>query len=335
MLNENIIVTGIGFACVDIIGAPIDKRIQLGGTTGNVIAILSKLSLQTNIFLPSYNDESNSMFQRDLRNKGVNIIQFLKTSLRTPRIIEIINNDMSHKFLTTCPECKQKLNEIVLPNEKHIIESASHIINSNVIFFDRISPGVKKAIEIARQGRTWSFYEPNGCRFYNQLLAVSKTVDIIKFSDDRLNDSLAERLREDLKSEVTKLIIVSLGSKGVKYCYKKDDANFSDWNYIMAIKLDAVIDTSGAGDWMTAAFLYFFLQKHPNRCDIHENDIGDALQLAQEMASFSCGFIGAQELFNNENLLMEFNDKFKTNISFSPKIQTGSYNNDECPYCGI
>ncbi len=334
MSNEKIKVMGIGFVCMDIIKASEVNKIQLGGTTGNVVSILSKLNISTSVFIPNYSDDCFDRFRKEISNNGVNVIHFADTSLKTPRVIEILNNENKHHtFLTTCPKCNQKLNGVILPNNTQIMSSSSLISNSNVLYFDRVSTGVKKAIEIARESNVWIFYEPNSCRFYNQVLTVSKTVDILKFSDARVSGKYTDKFREDLRDAVTKLIIVSLGNNGLKYCYKFDGINFSDWKFVYPTKVFDVIDTAGAGDWLTAAFLYFFIKRQPNRSNIQYKSVEESLEKAQEMASFSCGFIGAQEVFNNIDLLDKFNNYFNMKIRINPKIEIDSFSSLNCNFC--
>ena len=55
-----------------------------------------------------------------------------------------------------------------------------------------------------------------------------------------------------------------LGEGGIKYVYRTKTGGFTDWNYIAAVSIDKVMDSSGSGDWLTAIFLYLLLRKYPN-----------------------------------------------------------------------
>ncbi len=317
MNNKKISIVGIGFMCLDIIKVNKEIKIQLGGTTANVASVLSELSLKVTCFVPQYSDLWNEYFQNEIANRGIDIISFANSTLNTPSVIEVVEPESSkHKFFTVCPECRRKLNDIVLPSKKQVETYQSFLEKANVLFFDRVSEGIKRAVEIARVNNAWIFYEPNACRFYKQLLSTAMKVDILKFSEDRIPISYINMLRTDLEISTTKLIIVTLGNRGIKYSYKEKTNKFSEWQYIGANYTQEIVDTCGAGDWLTAAFLYFFLPYKPHADYIDENELKNALIQAQNMASFACSFVGAQEIFYNRDIINQFNKIFEKQLIY-------------------
>jgi Sugar kinases, ribokinase family len=333
MNNDNISIVGIGFMCLDIIRFNEEIKIQLGGTTANVASVLSELSLKVTCFVPQYSDLWNEYFQKEIANRGIDIISFAKSTINTPRVIEVVEHGSSkHKFFTACPKCKRKLNDIVLPSKKQVETNQSYLENANVLFFDRVSEGIKRAVEIARANNAWIFYEPNASRFYKQLLSTAMKVDILKFSEDRIPVSYINMLRTDLEMSATKLIIVTLGNRGIKYSYKEKTNKFTEWQYIEANYTQDIVDTCGAGDWLTAAFLFFFLPHKPHADYVDESELKKALIMAQKMATFACGFIGAQEIFYKEDIINRFNMTFDQQLKFKELIAQKPVK-DLCEYC--
>jgi sugar/nucleoside kinase (ribokinase family) len=333
MNSAKISIVGIGFICLDIIRFEDEIKIQLGGTTANVASVLSELSLQVSCFVPQYSDLWNEYLQNEIVNRNIRPILFTKTTLNTPRVIEVIEREaLKHKFFTVCPQCKKKLNNIVLPSQKQIESYQNYIENTNVLFFDRVSEGVKRAVEIARLNNSWVFYEPNACRFYKQLLSVAMSVDILKYSEDRISPTYSNMLKNDLETSTTKLIIITLGNKGIKYCCKSKINKFGEWKYIKANNIENIKDTCGAGDWLTAAFLYYYLPSHLYVDYMIENEVEGALVQAQHMAAFACGFIGAQEIFHNNMIMNQFNTAFNKQLVYN-EIKAQTKDIDLCEYC--
>ena len=310
----------MGLTCLDIINDNKKIKINLGGTAGNVASVLSSLGIEVYDFVPDYSDEWNEYMQKLLQQRNVRTVSFTKTKKVVPKIIEVIDLiDCNHHFYVTCPKCGKKLNEVVLPTIKQILNEKEILRQADILFTDRLSDGISKAIEIVRNNQGLTIYEPNVCRFYNQLLSSAGKVDIVKFSNERILDIYANKLKEDLKNFNTKLIINSLGRDGVRYSIKNDEGYFGKWIYLDAILTNNFVDASGAGDWLTAAFIYYFFNKATNKINFSERDITEALMSAQNISSFVCGFTGAQEIFDSRNLQISFKNRFNLKIDIEAK----------------
>ena len=91
------------------------------------------------------------------------------------------------------------------------------------------------------------------------------------------------------------LIIISQGHNGLKYSLKAHDGTFGEWVHLKPCQIDNIVDTSGAGDWLAASFLWYFLRMFPKAQDYLPPDIIKQLLIdSQIIAAYSCLYLGAQ-----------------------------------------
>lgn len=290
-------VLGAGLACIDLIRYGKNEFTDLGGTAVNVISTLSLLGYDASFLYVDYKGKDSKYLKEEIIKRKIRLIQFTSSKLDAPRIVEYLDNGR-HRFYTTCPECGKKLNEIQLPKLKHIEEHIKEIGEVNLFYFDRISAGIKWLAEQNTNG--WNFYEPNSTRLYNTLLENSQYADILKLSADRIPINYIEKLKMDIGVLGPKLLIVSLGSNGLKYSIKQKDGNLSDWIYLEMRENVKVIDSSGAGDFLASVFLYYFLKEYPYYTEyLDVAKVTKFLSYAQSVASISCKFIGAQGILES------------------------------------
>lgn len=127
------------------------------------------------------------------------------------------------------------------------------------------------------------YFEPSKVATNADLDAI-KASDIIKFSDENVPDvSFVEDFR-------AKLFIQTMGPKGVRYKYRSQH-----WEVVKALPIQNVVDTEGAGDWFSAAFLNELGERGSFSIggDISDQ-YGDVVREAQEVASRSVGYYGSK-----------------------------------------
>lgn len=317
-----------GLACLDIVKIEDREVIMLGGTAINVTSILSMLGEGCSFLCAAYNGEIKNQFRNEFEKRNINIIEFTYSKKTVPRIIENIECE-NHMFEIVCPKCKRKLCEIILPTEKQI-EKLQINEKYNLLYFDRISSGIKKMLTQSNAG--WKMYEPNSVRKYDVLLHNARLMNIIKISADRIPKKYIENIVHDLNESDVKLIIVSLGMDGLKFSIRME-GQLSNWHYLSSYKQGKVIDTSGAGDWLTGIFLFKFLKEYPTmENDIDIKDVIDILKLAQKVAALSCSYIGAQGLLYDGDGVQKLNDILNSKLK---KLEFESYVNYGCSHCWI
>lgn len=306
MENSNLSILGAGFACLDIIRFNNKDTVMLGGTAANVLTILSLLGLKTEFLTVRYNGQSGKFIESAFMHRGVQCISFTNTKNYVPKIIEGVENG-KHFFVTSCPKCGRNLVKCNLPTLRHMTKVEKQYNKyPNIFFFDRISEGIK---EFARQNKNgWNVYEPNSCRMYAKLVSGIKVANIVKYSEDRISEKFTDKVIRDIRDTNVVLLIVTMGEGGIKYIYRTKSGGFSNWNYIAAVSIDKVMDSSGSGDWLTAIFLYLLLRKYPTyTACLSGQYIEQSLIEAQRYAVQNCSFIGAQGMLREQYIIDKIN----------------------------
>ena len=108
--------------------------------------------------------------------------------------------------------------------------------------------------------------------------------DIVKFADQRIKDIELFDYYND------KLIIQTQGEKGLNYQLN------SEWRHLDSITNEHIVDTSGAGDWTSAALINeLFKDKDIKSIGLFTlSEVENALMEAQQVGARSCSFEGAR-----------------------------------------
>lgn len=145
-----------------------------------------------------------------------------------------------------------------------------------VFFFDDPAAGNRALARGLKERGALVYFEPSKVASNADLEAVGLS-DFIKFSDENVPDvSFADAYPD-------KIFIQTMGPDGVRIKEKG-----GDWYTIEGMKYDAVVDTEGAGDTFTSAFINAVAE-----C----KTIADAAREALAMASRSVGFLGSKGMF--------------------------------------
>lgn len=330
MKKEDISVFGAGFSCVDIIKAGNHEEIMPGGTAANVLSILALLGIQAVLIGADHNDELGQWLKTTLMSRGLRFYNFTSSHTPVPRIIEYLDVSGRHEFKTICPVCGQDLAKNILPHARHIKFSViQNVRKANLFYYDRMSDGIRLLISQNQKG--WNFYEPNSCRIYKTFLEAAKNAHIFKFSQDRIPSAHIERLVNDLQESNVQLVIVSMGKSGFRFSYRDSEKRLCDWIYVQATVSEHSVDDSGAGDWMTAVFLYLFLQQYPFfSASLDEKKIWEMLEKAKEIAAYQCGFLGAQGIMYNQVAVQELGYQLGVDIPVMLNREYHSAGKCEC-----
>lgn len=332
MKEKEFSVLGAGFACLDIVKLAESDRIMLGGTAANVVSFLSFLGIGSEFLLADYSGESGDWLRNSFEKRGVKCIRFSKTRSIAPRVIETFDED-THIFFTECPKCGRSLIKVCLPSHANCL-AIDEIVEAepNVFFFDRMSDGIRYIARKNRKG--WNVYEPNSCRAYSGLFRSVMEADIIKYSESRVPERITQRLYADLPDTDAVLLIVTLGDQGLKYAYRETESRFSKWNYITPLSAKSVVDSSGAGDWLTAMFLYRLLRRYPYYVKrVNGQYIDKILSESQKYALRSCRYIGAQGMLKSDEEVKQINCELNLNLEKICDLHIDWESNCEYCYC--
>jgi hypothetical protein len=289
--RRNPAIVGSGFVALDIV-LSVDPtqpiRNYAGGTCGNVLAILSFLGWHSLPFVRIGRDAASALILGDLSRWKVDtrLIQREASGVLTPVIVQENirkkNGEPTHRFSWSCPQCGSywpSFRSITRDQAKAVPES---IAGCDVFFFDRSSPGTIHLAEQTALRGALTVFEPSGIGDLGVFRRAAKASTIIKYAVDRI---------KKLPRDVSPLLeIRTRGKDGLDYRWQR-----GPWRHLGIVNRTGVIDTSGAGDWLTAGLL----SKVGNEgiktfSRLLEGNIIEALKHGQALAAWNCGFEGAR-----------------------------------------
>lgn len=284
------ICVGAGLISLDVLiweGKRIPVSFYVGGTCGNVMMILSYMGWETYPISRLDGTKDGMRVLADMEKHNVHTDFVSTNDGKTPVIVQrnFINKDgiPTHRF-----ESRPNMGRFYLDFKSLTMRQADEVISRidfvpKVFFFDRVSPAILKLAVIFKEKGSVIFFEPSSRSgnviLFNKCVEVS---DIIKFSEQRIKDI------EQFESYKDKLFIQTQGAKGLSY-----RLNFG-WIHLEPVANDKVIDTAGAGDWTTAAFINELFKTRNRISDISVVEIERALNDAQKVGAQSCSYEGAR-----------------------------------------
>ena len=159
----------------------------------------------------------------------------------------------------------------------------------DVYFFDSPAAGHRYIARALREsGGTLVFFEPDRVADNAELECVELS-DVVKFSSENIPDaSFADRY-------TAKLFIQTLGADGLRF-----KLGGTGWVALPPVPCGDVVDTEGAGDWLTSAFLDALGRTGPLRLEGRTQDeVAGMLREAQECSARSIGFMGSKGMINH------------------------------------
>lgn len=334
-MKNNINVLGAGLVCVDIVHDRSSTKIMNGGSCANVLSVLSQVGYDCSVLREKYSDPLESFLSSTLTTLRVKQIFYKDSRTSVPRIIEDISG-ADHSFYTVCPICGKKILTLRLPTKEDVVSVTEAVGNADVFYCDRSSSGLKHLMGIAHTHGSIVFYEPNSSRNLNSLLETALLSDIIKFSKDRVPMGIAERIRKS--NSHVKLIISTDGAKGLTFSHRRENGEMSPWITIPSSFSGPIVDSSGAGDWLTAGFLSELLAKREDLSleKLYNDDVISKTMISgMKYSQLCCAAIGAQGFFYTPEYSKEFNKLSSYNKKIK-QLQLEDYSVDSrnlCPMC--
>ena len=286
-------ICGAGLIALDIIvpeGG--EAHFFAGGTCGNVMAIMSHLGWAAKPLARIGMDRAAKVVMSDLSFWGVDLSSIsIRPLTKTPIIIEKLRKDANglpfHTFSFFCPNCNKRFAGYQ-PVPLKSLSSVVGLPPMEVLFLDRASPG---GLALARRATDLGavvVFEPPRVSEDKNFLAILKLATIVKYSHDRI-DQL------DLETDSSTLLEVqTLGRGGARFRTKLADFG-EGWHHMHADQVVNVVDSAGCGDWFTAGLISSLCSKGVHSLTDADNaDILGALSVAQALAAWNCGFVGAR-----------------------------------------
>jgi sugar/nucleoside kinase (ribokinase family) len=304
--NQRPAVYGSGLLALDVVFSaqrPGSSWSAAGGTCGNVLAALSFLGWNSYPIARLNGDPASRRLQEDLSDCEVDLgLASQQPPAPTPIIVQVIlresDGNSRHKFLLACPECRRwlpRFRPITREGALDVIEklgSASSALPSpKVFFFDRVSRSTLLLAKAFGELGALVVFEPSGVGQPELFEEAANVAHILKYSRERM-PALSGRI---FPRQGRLIEIETLGASGLRFRSRLRPT--SAWRSLPAVEAPVMLDTAGAGDWCTAAFLLAVGSSGAKGLARASADaIEEGLHFAQGAAAVACAFEGARGL---------------------------------------
>jgi len=296
----------IGEVLIDFIGHQTDVLINntrdyhryLGGSPTNVAMNSARLGLKASMVATVGEDGFGEYIFERLDKVGVNTLQVVKIKEKPTSVIFVSRSDKTPDFIPY-READYHITEGQIPKKlldnTKIFHTTCFALSKNpaqsVILKkakEAFDLGCKLSIDINYADEIWDNKE-NAIKV---IKAYCKFNPLIKISEDDMLRLFNKKLPHDqifsfFHSEGVETICLTLGSKGVKLS-QKGKAIIQ----LPAIKVENVMDATGAGDAFWSGFLFAYVKKRP---------IEECLEVALQLAALKLQNVG--RLPDNINIL--------------------------------
>lgn len=267
-------------------------KLWAGGSCGNVLTILSFLGWESYPVARLVNDLASDHIVKDMESWNVKTeYMFRGENGSTPIIIERIGRDRTghpkHKFEWICPNCGSWLPRYKPVLTKEVESLTSELPIANFFYFDRASRSSVELAKYLRSNGALVMFEPSSSpndKLFQECLEVA---DIVKYSYERLGH-IGNLIPESIKKPME---VVTLGEDGIQY--RLGDSK--GWKHLPGYQVEEFRDAAGAGDWCSAGIAFLFGKDGRTSFEkADENDIKQALNIGQALASINCQYDGAR-----------------------------------------
>lgn len=279
-------VIAAGLVALDVLhprGGDRAAAFRVGGTAGNVASILGAMGWSALATGPADDSAAFKVLLEDLHECGV---EYHATAAGAIPVIVQELSERGHSFSFDCPGCGRAFPRFARSGIAAHPALNTRSQQADVFFADRLSADVIALAYGARSQGAFIVYEPsdeNDAPWAAEMLAMAS---MVKCSSER-----APRLSW-LGDEGEYLKVHTLGADGLRWRWPKH--GIAGWQHMSAIRADRVVDTCGAGDWLTSGIL-FGLREHTDEINRGARRCAEQiLRSAQQLAAWSCGFAGAR-----------------------------------------
>lgn len=295
-------IVGTGLIALDVLLRDESTAVYsaLGGSTGNVLAILAHLKWNGFPVAQIGADNAGGCIREEFKSLGSDTRFLINNDIvGTPVIYQWPGEEeKTHRFSFACPFCgsKKRFSDYVCNHE--LVNAVTETVTSpQVFYFDRITPSALELAKVYRDRGAIIMFEPSEIRGDDEGMHNALTLaHILKYADDRISD-LAKFDLSNVSVEIQ-----TLGAKGL---YFRAPSLTTDWVELPAIKVPYISDTAGAGDWCSAGLLYYLFSNDkaiPSSIFSH-NNLCEALRFGQALSALNCMYEGARGIMRHRSAI--------------------------------
>ncbi|GJH22673.1 hypothetical protein CBA19CS22_39045 [Caballeronia novacaledonica] len=286
-------VVGTGLLALDVLldDQNAGSRAELGGSAGNVLAILAFFGWSSVPVAKLGEDVAGARIRHEFEGLRADTrFISLERHARTPVVYQWPGDEQhTHRFSFTCPFCGLKRGFAATEADESYCHNVLALVEqSDVFYFDRITDWSLNLAENYRKRGALVVFEPSvinvNAKTFQRAIDASH---ILKYADERIDE-----LRVFDCGSVD-VVIQTLGSKGLRFRTKAN--HDGQWRTLPAFNVPHVVDTAGAGDWCTAGLLYS-LNRSGASAKLAESAVCKALRFGQALAALNCMHAGARGL---------------------------------------
>ena len=280
---------GAGFVAMDVVDDDGDRFAAVGGSCGNVMAILAWLGWATRPIARLGDDETGAFIREELAELGVDLAYLSKEEgVRSPvvlqRFTEARDGTRTHRFSLTCPGCGRWLpchRPITLTQTRPL---ACNDDGPDAFYLDRVSPASLRLAVEARARGALVVFEPSSVEDGAKFQRAVDACHVLKYSQERLGHV------PDLPyAAAPALVVETWAASGLRYRWG------GRWIRLEAFTVEHVVDAAGSGDWCSAVLIHQLGQRGAaGFLGSRHEMIKRTLEGGQAAAAVNCAFLGAR-----------------------------------------
>jgi len=306
-MNKTIDVTALGEVLIDFTYSGINsdgKKIyeeNPGGAPGNCVCAVSKLGGKSAFIGMTGEDSFGEDICQALKKNGVDVSGIKKTSKQHTTLAFVSLDENGERSFSFCrnPGADTQLTaeevDVSLISTSKIFHVGSLSLTN-----EPCKSAELFAIQEAKKAGCVISYDPNyrenlwGGRpdAISEMKSIFKFADIVKVSDEELSllygsDISFKDGAEKIMAEGVRLVLITLGGKGVYYSAVLEDSSkkiIQKVSGTVGVPSVKVVDTTGAGDSFTGGLLYR-LTRNENPFYFSQEALEEDLRFANAVAS--------------------------------------------------